>query len=95
MATEGKDIPFLFVRRVEECEDTGAIPPPSGTKWNCTVRAEKTRAEGRGGEGSQRRPSADLRHFATRLFTDMARQWQAFSTRWWSTEALEAYERNM
>lgn len=40
-----------------------------------------------GGEESQRKPSADLRHFATRLFTDTVKQWQSFSTRWWSEEA--------
>lgn len=35
-----------------------------------------------GGEGSQRRQSADLRHFATRLFTDRVWPLQLFSTRW-------------
>lgn len=47
----------------------------------------KDEREGTEGRESQRRPSADLRHFATRLFTDTVRQWQSFSTRWWSEEA--------
>lgn len=48
---------------------------------------ESCKDEREGREESQRRPSADLRHFATRLFTDTVWQWQSFSTRWWSEEA--------
>lgn len=38
--------------------------------------------ERRGGGREQRRPSADLRHFATGLFTDRSWPLHCFSTRW-------------
>lgn len=56
--------------------NTSLFSPPSGERWNAHKgdRAER-------GEGRQRRLSADLRHFATRLFTDIARPLQQVSTR--------------
>lgn len=53
------------------------IPPPSGAKWNIHTGDREER-----GEGRQRRQCADLRHFATRLFTEITWPLQQFSTRW-------------
>lgn len=48
-----------------------------------------------GEEGSQRRQSADLRHFATRLFTDRVWPLQLFSTRWRNVRLRKSVKREM
>lgn len=58
-------LPFPFLWWIKECQIISLISPPSGGKWDIHTGDWKER-----GEGKQRKLSADLRHFATRLFTD-------------------------
>lgn len=75
--------PFIDSRNLlKSCFSMSSVLPLVGEKGTCSLEREG------GGGKRERGPSADLRHFLTRLFTDTTWPTLHFSTRWgtWSQD---------